>query len=135
MTPARPACDSPVVSVSEQEVLSRLYEERFPPHLLERRREIWRRLYRDWFSQFVPARAAVLEIAPGYCEFINAVGADHERVGVDLNPDSARHAAPGVTIQAISACTGRIDPLTRQPVRYVEKIKFAQPRPPDDADG
>ncbi len=35
-------------------------------------------------------------------------------------------------IQAISACTGKLDPKSRQVIRYVEKIKFAKPRPPGD---
>ena len=34
-------------------------------------------------------------------------------------------------IQAIAACTGRMDPRTGQLVRYVEKIKFAPPRKPE----
>ena len=33
-------------------------------------------------------------------------------------------------IKAISKCTGRVDPDTRQMARYVEKIKFAPPHPP-----
>jgi SAM-dependent methyltransferase len=92
-----------LIAGTEEKILSRLYQERFQPHLLERRREIWRRLYHGWFSQFVEERDAVLEIAPGYCEFINTVGEEHERVGVDLNPDTTRHAAAGVSIFAISA--------------------------------
>lgn len=31
-------------------------------------------------------------------------------------------------VKAISACTGRVDPRTKQVVRYVQKIKFAPPR-------
>ncbi|MEW4527130.1 biopolymer transporter ExbD [Maioricimonas sp. JC845] len=37
------------------------------------------------------------------------------------------------TIKAISSCTGRIDPVTQQPVRYIEKIKLAPPRRPGEA--
>uniref|UniRef100_A0A7C4LIG7 Biopolymer transporter ExbD n=1 Tax=Schlesneria paludicola TaxID=360056 RepID=A0A7C4LIG7_9PLAN len=33
-------------------------------------------------------------------------------------------------IKAVSKCTGRIDPQTKQLVRYIEKIKFAPPRKP-----
>ena len=33
-------------------------------------------------------------------------------------------------VKAISACTGRVDPATKTVVRYVEKVKFAQPRKP-----
>jgi biopolymer transport protein ExbD len=54
-------------------------------------------------------------------------------IEVEIDADYGLHY--NYTIQAISACTGRIDPLTKQPVRYVEKIKFAKPRPPDDEVG
>uniref|UniRef100_A0A7C2PBX0 Biopolymer transporter ExbD n=1 Tax=Schlesneria paludicola TaxID=360056 RepID=A0A7C2PBX0_9PLAN len=33
-------------------------------------------------------------------------------------------------IRAVSKCTGRIDPQTKQMVRYIEKIKFAPPGKP-----
>lgn len=33
-------------------------------------------------------------------------------------------------VKAISKCTGRVDPQTRQIARYVEKIKFAPPHKP-----
>ncbi len=33
-------------------------------------------------------------------------------------------------IKAVSRCTGRLDPQTKQMVRYVEKVKFAPPRAP-----
>ncbi len=38
-------------------------------------------------------------------------------------------------IRAISACTGRIDPNTKEPITLVDKIKFAKPRPPDGDGG
>ncbi len=34
-------------------------------------------------------------------------------------------------LRAVSYCTGRVDPQTRQLVRYVEKIKFAPPHRPN----
>lgn len=37
------------------------------------------------------------------------------------------------TLQAVSACTGRLDPETGQIIRYVEKIKFAPARNPAEA--
>lgn len=36
-------------------------------------------------------------------------------------------------IRAVSRCTGRLDPQTKQLVRYVEKIKFAPPHAPKSA--
>jgi SAM-dependent methyltransferase len=83
--------------------LSDIYRERFPQAVRERRLALWRTLYRAWFSKFVGPQDRVLEIAPGYCEFLNALDPRQERVGVDLNKDAASFAAPGVTIHNISA--------------------------------
>lgn len=77
--------------------VAEIYRNRFPQAVLQRRQEVWRVLCGEWFSRYVPASARVLEIAPGYCEFINNIQAA-ERVGIDLNPDTSRRAAPGVTI-------------------------------------
>lgn len=33
-------------------------------------------------------------------------------------------------IQAVSRCTGRIDPQTKQMIRYIEKVKFTPPHAP-----
>jgi ubiquinone/menaquinone biosynthesis C-methylase UbiE len=86
-----------------QRGLKSLYANRFPVDLHEQRRQIWKRLYDEWFRKFIAPGDSVLEIAPGYCEFINSVEPEHERVGVDLNSDSQRFAAPGVTIHLVSA--------------------------------
>lgn len=77
--------------------VDRLYRNRFPAPVLARRDAVWKVLCDEWFSRYVPPQARVLEIAPGYCEFINNIRAA-ERVGVDLNPEALRHAAPGVTV-------------------------------------
>lgn len=66
---------------------------------------------------------------------LGMVGRPDERASddmeVEIDADYGLHYT--YTIQAISACTGRLDPVTKQPVRYVEKIKFAKPRPPGGA--
>jgi SAM-dependent methyltransferase len=59
-------------------------------------------LCRSWFSRYVPPDARVLEVAAGYCEFINNVEAA-ERVAVDLNIESQLHAAPGVAFHHLAA--------------------------------
>ena len=83
--------------------LSGMYRERFPAATRERRLALWRTLHRGWFSRFVGPQDRVLEIAPGYCEFLNALDPRQERVGVDLNQDTASFAAPGITIHNTSA--------------------------------
>lgn len=49
---------------------------------------------------------------------------------VEVELDADYECRYEYTVKAISRCTGRIDPETGQMTRYVEKIKFAQPRKP-----
>jgi cyclopropane fatty-acyl-phospholipid synthase-like methyltransferase len=49
----------------------------------------------DHLTRWIPPQAHVLEIGAGYCAWVNAVRAAR-RVAVDVWPDMARHAAPGV---------------------------------------
>lgn len=94
--PTMPAGGAVTAAVDE------LYRRRFPDEVLKRRDAVWKVLCREWFSRYIPANAAVLEVAAGYCEFINNVAAA-ERVAVDLNPDTARYAAPEVVVHKAPA--------------------------------
>ncbi len=49
----------------------------------------------DHLAHWVSPEARVLEVGAGYCAWINAVRAAR-RVAIDIWPDVARHAAPGV---------------------------------------
>jgi SAM-dependent methyltransferase len=79
-----------------------LYRHRFPPCDRARRNAVWKVLCRQWFSRYVPAKARVLEVAGGYCEFINNIEAA-ERVTIDLNPETSGSALPGVVVHQIAA--------------------------------
>lgn len=59
------------------------------------RRRVWGVLV-SYFSRWIPAESVVLDVGCGWGEFINAVRARH-RIGMDLNPESARRLAPGVS--------------------------------------
>jgi SAM-dependent methyltransferase len=87
----------------EAREIARLYAHRFPAAVHERRILLWKTLYEGWFGRYVGQHDAVLEIAPGYCEFINNVPATQERVGIDLNLESRRFAAPGVVLHHVTA--------------------------------
>ena len=76
--------------------LQRLYEKRFAGSG-EYRDRIWRALVNDYFAQWIPPQAAVLDLGCGHCEFINNVRSE-KRFGMDLNPDSVQKAGPGVCI-------------------------------------
>lgn len=80
--------------------LQKLYEKRFAG-MREYRDSVWRVLVDEYFAQWIPARAAVLDLGCGHCEFINNVRAE-TRFGMDLNPDTVQQAAPGVQILAQS---------------------------------
>ncbi len=74
--------------------LQSLYHERFTVDG-EYRARLWHVLCQDYFQQFVQLDDTVVELAAGYCEFINAIQAG-TKIAVDLNPDVVRHAGPGV---------------------------------------
>lgn len=76
--------------------LEAIYQRRFGPDLAFRRR-MWRLLCAEFFQRWVPPRSVVLEVGAGYCEFINAIAAGR-KIAVDLNPDTRRHAGPGVEV-------------------------------------
>lgn len=76
--------------------LRRLYENRFVGQC-EYRNSIWRVLVNNFFAKWIPEDATVLDLGCGHCEFINNVRSK-TRLGMDLNPDSAKCAAPGVRI-------------------------------------
>lgn len=73
-----------------------VYRQRFEGMLAYRRR-MWEVLCADFFQRYVPEPSTVLEAAAGYCEFINSIRAAR-KIAVDINPDTRRHAAPGVEV-------------------------------------
>jgi len=52
-------------------------------------------------------------------------------VEVEIDADYELHYQH--VVSAISACTGSVDPKSKQVIRYVEKVKFAPPRSPKAA--
>jgi ubiquinone/menaquinone biosynthesis C-methylase UbiE len=78
----------------ESEHLRKLYASRFED-MHEARGPLWEVLTKRFFQRYVPEDATVLEVAAGYCEFINAVQA-RRRIAIDLNPDLPNRAAAGV---------------------------------------
>jgi ubiquinone/menaquinone biosynthesis C-methylase UbiE len=69
------------------EDLAKLYQIRFSDARREQKDLVWKALCEDYFQQFVPRSATVLEIACGYGEFIRHIAAS-QKIAVDLNPDS-----------------------------------------------
>ena len=75
--------------------LKQIYRKRFAGQD-EHRQRVWRVLV-AYFARWIPKNATVLDLGCGYCEFINQVEAA-KKYAMDLNPDVANRAAPGVQI-------------------------------------
>lgn len=79
------------------ERLSAIYSTRFGEAVQEQRARLWQILCRYWFQRYVPVDSTVLDLAAGYCEFINNIQCAH-KIAVDLNTDVDQHAARGVQV-------------------------------------
>ncbi|MFH1458678.1 MAG: class I SAM-dependent methyltransferase [Candidatus Omnitrophota bacterium] len=76
--------------------LEKIYNRRFGNEV-ELREKIWKVLCKDFFQKFIHNDAVVLEIAAGYCEFINNIRAKG-KMALDLNPDVKKYAKEGVEV-------------------------------------
>ena len=77
--------------------LARLYRARFSSTDIAKKDKVWAILCDDFFSRFVNPGDRVLEIAAGYCEFINHIKCA-EKYAYDANPDTVAHAAKDVKV-------------------------------------
>jgi len=92
---------------SEPEALRTLYAARLGGEQ-QARGPLWDVLTRRFFQRYVPKDTTVVEVAAGYCEFINSISA-RRRIAVDLNPDLPMHAGLGVeTVQSSATAMSAI---------------------------
>ncbi|MDR2408124.1 MAG: class I SAM-dependent methyltransferase [Bacteroidales bacterium] len=78
-----------------------MYERRFPETGQTKRNKLWRELCRSFFSRYVSKKDTVLDIAAGYCEFINHIQC-HRKIAMDINPDVHLHSHPDVEVMNTS---------------------------------
>jgi SAM-dependent methyltransferase len=98
--------------------LARLYRVRFSPADAAGKDRVWALLCADFFSRFVDPNDRVLEIAAGYCEFINHIRCG-EKWAYDVNPDTAGYAAKDVRV-----VVGDCRDMSRLPAAYFD-VAFA----------
>ena len=77
--------------------LDRLYAGRFSDKDRMEKVRLWKTLCASFFDRYVPSDGTVLDVGAGYCDFSNNIRAAR-RLAVDLNPDTAAAAAPGVEV-------------------------------------
>lgn len=76
--------------------LEAIYAARFGPRTRDRL-VLWETLIESYFQQFISPDDTVLDLAAGYCEFINTVRCG-SKVAVDLNPTITSVAGPDVRV-------------------------------------
>lgn len=74
--------------------VGKLYRQRFS-QVAPYRDAVWQVLVRDFFQQYVPADATVLDLGSGWGEFIRHITA-RRRIAMDLNPDMPSRVGSGV---------------------------------------
>jgi SAM-dependent methyltransferase len=85
------------MSSLEESNLRKIYRQRFVESEQSQRDRLWKTLCKYWFQRYVGADDVVLDLAAGYCEFINNIACG-SKIAVDLNEDVAVHANPDVRV-------------------------------------
>jgi SAM-dependent methyltransferase len=96
--------------------LARLYQARFSRAEVATKDRVWAILCGDFFNRFVRPSDRVLEIAAGYCEFINHIRCA-EKYAYDANPDTASYAA-----QEVKVVVGDCRDMSALPSAYFDAI-------------
>jgi ubiquinone/menaquinone biosynthesis C-methylase UbiE len=73
-----------------------IYTDRFDKNI-EQRDILWKILCKDFFQKFINQEDTVLDLAAGYCEFINNIEAKN-KIAVDLNPQTKKMANKGIKV-------------------------------------
>jgi ubiquinone/menaquinone biosynthesis C-methylase UbiE len=89
--------------------IEKLYQNRFDTAEQIAKNKLWKTLCNSFFSRYVKKEDTVIDIAAGYCEFINNIQCNR-KIAIDVNPDTAKYAASDVTvIQAPSSNADTIE--------------------------
>jgi tRNA G37 N-methylase Trm5 len=78
--------------------------------------KLWKILCKYYFSRYVDKNACVLDMAAGYCEFINNIEAG-KKIAVDINPDTVHYASSDV--QVIHAKSSKIEEVASNSVDVI----------------
>ncbi len=91
---------APVHHGNVESALDRIYRNRFSPEERAAKQALWKVLCGSFFNpRYLTRDATVVDLGAGYCDFINQATAAR-RFAVDINPDTAEFAAPGVEVLA-----------------------------------
>ncbi len=71
--------------------VDKLYDVRFSEKEKKQKEKIWKVLCSDFLQKFVSLNDTVVDIAAGYCEFINNIKCK-KKIAIDINPDTKIYA-------------------------------------------
>ena len=77
--------------------LEKIYTQRFNKEDQKKKMELWKVLCSHFFQRYVKKSDTVLDLAAGYCEFINNIECKH-KIALDLRPDLHKFAGKDVKI-------------------------------------
>jgi hypothetical protein len=83
--------------MSQSKYLQALYAKRFDHKQRKSKNALWKVLIDYFLQSHIPKNGKTLDIAGGYCEFINQVESE-EKILIDLNPDAQNFAKEDVKI-------------------------------------
>ncbi|MEC4881918.1 MAG: methyltransferase domain-containing protein [Scytonema sp. PMC 1070.18] len=87
--------------MQQEEYLAKLYSNRFDRRERQVKKKLWKVFIESFLQEYVGKNSTVLDIAGGYCEFINQIRAK-EKYLIDLNPDSKKFANSDVNVLNIN---------------------------------
>ena len=73
-----------------------MYDRRFAD-IVEYRKKMYAVLCKSFFQKFIPQDSVILDIAAGYCEFVNNI-IGSKKIALDMNPDVSKYAEKGTDI-------------------------------------
>jgi SAM-dependent methyltransferase len=87
-----------VIILTELKSLTKeVYHIRFPQEEFDFRIKMWKTLCEIFFQKYVPEDGTVVDVASGYCEFINAIKA-RNKIALDINPNAKKFADANVKV-------------------------------------
>lgn len=75
----------------------RMYSMRFTKKELEEKIKVWKILAEHFFQRYIEPDFTVLDLAAGYCEFINNIKC-RKKIAIDINGDIKKFANPDVEV-------------------------------------
>ncbi len=81
--------------------LQKLYNTRFSDKEIKRKSELWKAIC-SYFEKFIPEtvdrQGIIVDVAAGYCDFINNIQCDCQKIAIDANPDIQVYANKNIQV-------------------------------------